>query len=80
MNYKSPPKLWNLTENNITSLEHPSPLPQQLSSPALNNYLGVSTSVGLILGSGNFFESTKMYFGGIIFVNGMKKIIIFREY
>ena len=36
--------------------------------------------MGLILGSRSFFESKKMYFGGIIFANGMENIIIFRKY
>ena len=34
----------------------------------------------LILGSSNFLESKKMFFGGIIFVNVMEFFIILREY
>ena len=36
--------------------------------------------MGLILASSDFCESKIMYFGGIIFVNGMGNFMVFREY
>ena len=74
INYKSSPKAMRF------NCKYHNPGPQNTHCPAPTNYPEVSTSKGLILRSGNFLESKTMYFGGIIFMNGMENHIIFSQY